>query len=105
VFRSRSRSPGGSSRSGGYGSALGLLVTETSPIDQTQKTPKIFNTLINNLRGHISTEGLFRVSPPNRTLQQLKAKVEIGRLDPNTDPHVLAAGLKAWLRELPQGID
>ena len=56
------------------------------------------------LRPHIATEGLFRVSVPNRVLQQLKAKIEIDRLDNNPDPHVLACGLKAWLRELPQGL-
>ena len=45
VFRNRSRSPGGNTRSGGFGSALGLLQLEQSPIEQNQNTPKIFNTV------------------------------------------------------------
>ena len=64
----------------------------------------LFVKLVRQLRPHIATEGLFRVSVPNRVLQQLKAKIEIDRLDNNPDPHVLACGLKAWLRELPQGL-
>ena len=45
VFRNRSRSPGGNTRSGGFGSALGLLQLEQSPIEPNQNTPKIFNTV------------------------------------------------------------
>ena len=51
VFRNRSRSPGGNTRSGGFGSALGLLQLEQSPIEQNQNTPKIFNTV----RYHVLT--------------------------------------------------
>ena len=50
VFRNRSRSPGGNTRSGGFGSALGLLQLEQSPIEQNQNTPKIFNTVRNHFK-------------------------------------------------------
>ena len=103
MFRSRSRSPGGNTRSGGYGSPLGILALEASLIDTDQKVPKLFNTLIRNLKPHTATEGLFRVSPSARTLQTLKTKVEVDRLE-NVDAHSLAFLLKAWLRELPQGL-
>ena len=120
--RSRSRSPDrGSQR--GFGSSLGRLPTEISPIDPGVQTPKLFNTvcydqqmvkiffnffiiqLILCLRPHLSVDGLFRQCAPNRTVQLLKAKAESGRLDEASDAeaHALAVLLKTWLRELPQG--
>ena len=44
LLRSRSRSPG--NRSGNYGTHLGVLPVESSPIDPEQKVPKLFNTVI-----------------------------------------------------------
>lgn len=76
---------------------------EPSPIDTDQKVPKIFNTLLRHLRPHVETEGIFRVCPQARALTALKTKVEVDRLD-GVDAHALAALLKAWLRELPQGL-
>lgn len=103
--RSRSRSPDrGSQR--GFGSSLGRLPTEPSPIDAGVETPKLFNTLILCLRPHLSVDGLFRQCAPNRTVQLLKAKAESGRLAEASDAeaHALAVLLKTWLRELPQGL-
>ena len=79
------------------------MALEPSPIDTDQKVPKIFNTLLRHLRPHVETEGIFRVCPQARALTALKTKVEVDRLD-GVDAHALAALLKAWLRELPQGL-
>jgi len=58
------------------------------------------------LHSHL-TEGIFRVSPSQFELQANKICIDQGdysRLEENTDPHLPAALLKAFLRELPDSL-
>lgn len=59
---------------------------------------------VSGLLDNLTVEGLFRIGPGLLSLRRLTAAIDARREEQQTDredPHLLAALLKAWLRELP----
>eukprot|EP00457_Paulinella_chromatophora_P000411 gb/GEZN01000411.1/.p1 GENE.gb/GEZN01000411.1/~~gb/GEZN01000411.1/.p1 ORF type:complete len:1484 (+),score=321.21 gb/GEZN01000411.1/:82-4533(+) len=67
--------------------------------------PRILHVMISTLKllGGLTTEGIFRISADQGELAALRAEIDTGNYDAVeqiTSPHLPAALLKAWLREL-----
>ncbi|CAA0828564.1 Rho GTPase-activating protein 2 [Striga hermonthica] len=54
--------------------------------------------------GGLKAEGIFRINPENGKEEYVKAQLSRGIVPQNIDVHCLAGLIKAWFRELPNGV-
>ncbi|XP_078440155.1 rho GTPase activating protein with PAK-box/P21-Rho-binding domain-containing protein [Wolffia australiana] len=55
-------------------------------------------------QGGLKAEGIFRINPENSEEELLRDQLNKGIVPDNIDVHCLAGLIKAWLRELPEGV-
>ncbi|XP_020274284.1 rho GTPase-activating protein 5-like [Asparagus officinalis] len=55
-------------------------------------------------QGGLKAEGIFRITPENSEEKELRNQLNMGIIPDDIDVHCLAALIKAWFRELPEGI-
>ncbi|KAA8518564.1 hypothetical protein F0562_016038 [Nyssa sinensis] len=56
------------------------------------------------LQGGLQAVGIFRINPENGQEEYVREQLNRGVVPDNTDVHCLAGLIKAWLRELPNGV-
>lgn len=52
----------------------------------------------------LQAEGIFRINPENSQEERVRDQLNRGIVPDNIDVHCLAGLIKAWFRELPEGI-
>ncbi|KAG0480970.1 hypothetical protein HPP92_011828 [Vanilla planifolia] len=55
-------------------------------------------------QGGLKAEGIFRINPENEQEKELRDQLSKGNLPDDIDVHCLASLIKAWFRELPEGV-
>ncbi|KAI3967739.1 hypothetical protein MKW92_004668 [Papaver armeniacum] len=55
-------------------------------------------------QGGLKAEGIFRINPENSQEEHVRNQLNRGIVPDNIDVHCLAGLIKAWFRELPEGI-
>lgn len=55
-------------------------------------------------QGGLKAEGIFRINPENSQEEHVRDQLNRGIVPDNIDVHCLAGLIKAWFRELPQGV-
>ncbi|GFQ06098.1 rho GTPase-activating protein 1 [Phtheirospermum japonicum] len=55
-------------------------------------------------QGGLQSEGIFRINPENGQEEHVREQLNNGVIPENIDVHCLAGLIKAWFRELPNGI-
>ncbi|MCL7045858.1 hypothetical protein MKW94_001779 [Papaver nudicaule] len=55
-------------------------------------------------QGGLKAEGIFRINPENSQEEHVRDQLNRGIVPDNIDVHCLAGLIKAWFRELPEGI-
>eukprot|EP00808_Paulinella_micropora_P011495 g4134.t1 len=80
-------------------------VENPTEVPHIVEVPRIVEVLISSIKllGGLTTEGIFRISPDQGELLKLRQEVDSGNYDAVeqlTSPHLPAALLKAWLRDL-----
>ncbi|PIA44645.1 hypothetical protein AQUCO_01700323v1 [Aquilegia coerulea] len=55
-------------------------------------------------QGGLKAEGIFRINPENSQEEQVRDQLNRGIVPSDIDVHCLAGLIKAWFRELPEGI-
>ncbi|XP_047316582.1 rho GTPase-activating protein 5-like [Impatiens glandulifera] len=56
------------------------------------------------LQGGLQTEGIFRINPENGEEEDVREELNRGIIPDDVDIHCLAGLIKAWFRELPEGL-
>ncbi|KAJ4779053.1 Rho GTPase-activating protein gacA [Rhynchospora pubera] len=55
-------------------------------------------------QGGLKAEGIFRINPENSQEEHVRAQLNRGIVPDDMDVHCLAGLIKAWFRELPEGV-
>ncbi|RLN29823.1 rho GTPase-activating protein 2 [Panicum miliaceum] len=55
-------------------------------------------------QGGLKAEGIFRINPENDQEEQVRDRLNKGVVPEDIDVHCLASLIKAWFRELPEGV-
>ncbi|KAJ0980709.1 hypothetical protein J5N97_008964 [Dioscorea zingiberensis] len=55
-------------------------------------------------QGGLKAEGIFRINPENSQEEEVRDQLNKGTVPDNIDVHCLAGLIKAWFRELPEGV-
>ncbi|URD86950.1 RhoGAP [Musa troglodytarum] len=55
-------------------------------------------------QGGLKAEGIFRINPENSQEENVREQLNKGSVPEDIDVHCLASLIKAWLRELPEGV-
>ncbi|KAF3789801.1 Rho GTPase-activating protein 2 [Nymphaea thermarum] len=56
------------------------------------------------MAGGLKTEGIFRINPENSEEEHVREQLNKGTVPDDIDVHCLAGLIKAWFRELPEGV-
>lgn len=57
-----------------------------------------------NYIAFLQAEGIFRINPENSQEERVRDQLNRGIVPDNIDVHCLAGLIKAWFRELPEGV-
>jgi hypothetical protein len=86
---------------------FGVQLKEALTISETRGLPTIVARCLDFLAHHTSEVGLYRVSASIKEINALAKEFQDGQdfeIALNADVHAVAAVLKMYLRELPQGV-
>lgn len=85
-----------------FGVTLESIMREQAEVSPELAVPLVLDVLLRGIEklGGLGLEGLFRVAPPTKAREELRAAFERGDYRLPKDAHVPAALLKFWLAEL-----
>ncbi|KAI4968099.1 hypothetical protein ZWY2020_005447 [Hordeum vulgare] len=74
--------------------------------DRGNSVPKILLLMQERLYSQdgLKAEGIFRITPENSQEEHVREQLNRGVVPDNIDVHCLASLIKAWFRELPEGV-
>ncbi|CAN6223040.1 unnamed protein product [Urochloa humidicola] len=74
--------------------------------DKGNSVPKILLLMQERLYAQdgLKAEGIFRITPENSQEEHVREKLNSGIVPDDIDVHCLASLIKAWFRELPEGV-
>ncbi|CAD6225962.1 unnamed protein product [Miscanthus lutarioriparius] len=74
--------------------------------DKGNSVPKILLLMLERLYAQdgLKAEGIFRITPENSQEEHVREQLNSGIVPDDIDVHCLASLIKAWFRELPEGV-